>query len=508
MSLHGPFGPERAPVYIKCKIDVPLGYPGKEPVWATVESTAGISDESVLQAISDLQLIAYAYQERQRHSLEAILRYLLGEQNCDDVLALLRAQPDQADFELDPHLELTSSDEDDGDEQYVNSQVAGLESSEGTLAVSNAQYNVPLPKACGALWADDGRLVCFFPPKEEKRFSSLEPFSIQAGGWTSKNRRNIYEGFGRLQSRSTPTENTFSNHDTVESGDSDFEDSSQSSSGSSSSSGLGIAPLRLMPSIAWREGPQEAHRALSIDESQKSSGANAQTSSAVRSSKNFVSIHQCAELLPAKRRLAEKYVLESNPQCCLHNAALARENGELDLADIWDFVNLILKDEVPLERVPVISVDEPILLIARRTLSPLRSRDSAVDLTYDSDNDEVQTSIKGRVYWGSHPFGRRWLVDALCVPNRILQGLANLYLGSSTSRSWPTSRCSRCSHVFCSNRFMLSQRCPVMIQQKLTGVSTRDCTSPIHLPLQTATFQASKSLQACCCPRLQSLPFL
>ena len=415
VSLHGPFGSEKASVYIRCKIDVPIGYPDEEPVWPIIESTAGTSDEYILRAMSDLQNVAQAYQERHRHSLEAVLRYLLGEQSCDESLALLRMQSDHAELEPDQQLELSSSDEEDGEDEYTNNHVHGLESSEGILAVSNAQYNVPLPKACGALWADDGRLVCFFPPKDEKRYSLIEPLGVNDGGWNFKNHNTLFEGFGRMQSRSNTTGRTLSNPETIESGDSDFEDSSRSSSGSSSSSNFGMmAPLKLIPSIAWREGPPEAHHVLSADESQKSSGANARTTSASRISKNYISIRQCSNLLPSKRHLAEAYSLETNSQCCLHNATVARENGELDLADTWDFVNLILKDEVPLEQAHIGSQHEPILMIARRTLSPLRAKDSAIDLSYDEDSHQ---KIKGRTYWGSHPFGRRWLVDSLWVPH-------------------------------------------------------------------------------------------
>lgn len=413
VSLHGPFGVERASVYVKCRIDIPLGYPNEEPAWATIESTAGLNDESALQAISDLQLVAYAYQERQRHSLEALLRYLLGEQSRNEILDMLKAQPDQSNFEVDPLVEFTSSDEEDGDEQYAGKQIPGMDSSDGMLAVSNAQYNVPLPKACGALWADDGRLVCFFPPKEERPPSFLQPFSIKAGRWTAKDRRNMFEGFGRLRTRPADSDRTSSISETIESGDSDYDESSHSSSDSSSSSGFGMPPLKLMPSIAWREGPLDAHHALSVDESQKSSGAIAQTVSAVRSSKNFVSIHQYAELLPAKRHLAEEYALESSTKTCMHNAAVARKFGELDLADVWDFLSLILDEKVPLQNASMSLSQEPILVIARRTISPLRHRDSAVDLSYDSQDEGLQTIAKGPVYWGTHPFGRRWLVDAL-----------------------------------------------------------------------------------------------
>lgn len=379
-----------------------------------MESTAGTDDETIMQVTSDLQLISLAYQKRQKHSLEAILRYLLGELSCTESLALLEASPDQPGLDLGSRLDLTSSDEDDDDDdQYakVENQAPGLDSSNGMVAASNAQYNVPLRKACGAVWADDGRLVCFFPPKEEKPFAFLDSYSNKASTWDSKHLKNMFGGFGRLQNTFPTTQRTSFDLEAIETGDSDYE-SSRSSSDASSSNDVEMTSLTMMPSMAWREG---TNRALSVDESQMSSGGNRQSKSATEGSRNFVSIHECAELLPAKRSLAEEYTLGSNAQCCLHNAGVARKHRELDLADIWDFVGLLLKDEVPLEMIQASSKPEQILVIARRTLSPLRSRDSAVDLSYDFYQDEHSPGFKGRIYWGSHPFGRRWFVNALYV---------------------------------------------------------------------------------------------
>lgn len=343
-----------------------------------------MSDEIILQITSDLQIIADAYRDRQRHSLEAILRYLLREQTRDECLLLLRALPATFSLEFDQRTELSSSDEEDEvGHQYAGIQAPRLESSDGMLADTKAQYNVPLPNACGARWANDGRLVCFSPPKPKKGPSFLQSLSFQGSQWTSRNRSSMFDGFGRLQGGSPVTKRTSSDLETIESGDSDFDDSSQSSSGSSSSSDVGVSHLKWMPSIAWREALQSSKHALSVDESQKSSGVNGQSRSATRSSKNFVSIQDCAELLPAKRSLAERYSLDNGAQYCLHNAAVARKLGELDLADVWDFVNLIINEEVPLERAKVGSKNESILLIARRTISPLWSKDSAIDLSYD-----------------------------------------------------------------------------------------------------------------------------
>ncbi|KAL8659986.1 MAG: hypothetical protein Q9226_000149 [Calogaya cf. arnoldii] len=415
LSLHGPWGPGRASVFVKCSIEVPLEYPHEESPWVAIASTAGMSDEAILHATSEVQLIAQAYQERHRHSLEAILRYLLGEQSYNDTLGLLQIVTDRPGLGLDGQDGFSSSDEDDeNDHQYASVQEPGWESSNVMVAVSNAQYNVPLPKACGALWADDGRLVCFFPPKQDRPPSFLQPLSLKSGEWTSKNRRNILEGFGRLQSGSSLSRMTPSNVGTIESGDSDFDDSLDStSSDTSSSNGNRSSHLRLMPSMAWREGVQESTQALSVDESQRSDRPNEPAKSKRGNSKNFVSVHDRAQLLPSKRTLAADYQLDRTSECCVHNAAVARKHGELELADTWEFLNLILQDEVPLEPIHISTRPDPIMVIARRAISPLRQKDSAIDLSYDADEDEQRNLLKGPVYWGAHPFGSRWLVEAL-----------------------------------------------------------------------------------------------
>ncbi|KAI4197721.1 MAG: hypothetical protein LQ350_005739 [Teloschistes chrysophthalmus] len=414
ISLHSHWGPEKVSTYLKCRVEIPLGYPTDAPPYPNVESTAGLGDETILQITSELQIIGDAFRDRKRHSLEAMLRYLLQEQSCEECLSLLRAIPETSVLGADQLGDISSSDdEDEAEQQYAGIQAPGLDSSDGMLAGAKAQYNVPLPKACGALWAENGRLVCFFPPKSDKAPSLIRPLSGKTIEWSPKDRRSIFGGFGRFGSASPDTRQAFSDLETIYSGDSDFDETSQSSSGSSSSGDVGVSQMKWMPSIAWRDTLQGSKYAGSIDESQKSSGANERTRSSTRSSKNFISLHDCAEILPAKRQLAVQYALGSETMSCLHNAAVARNCGELDLADVWDFVNLIIKDEVPLDRTAVTGVRDSILVVARRSIAPLRLKDSAIDLSYDSPDDELRTKPKGRIHWGAHPFGRQWLVDAL-----------------------------------------------------------------------------------------------
>ncbi|KAL8661992.1 MAG: hypothetical protein Q9202_005118 [Teloschistes flavicans] len=441
ISLHSSWGPEKISTYLKCKVEIPLGYPTEAPPYPDVESTAGLGDETILQITSDLQVIGDAYRERQRHSLEAMLRYLLQEQSCKDCLSVLRAMPENSGLGPDQLENLSSSDdEDEAEQHYAGIRAPGLDSSDGMLSGAKAQYSVPLPKACGALWADNGRLVCFFPPKPDKAPSLLRPLNSKTIEWSLKDRRSIFGGFGRFGSASPDTRQTSSDLETIHSGDSDFDDSSQSSSGSSSSGDVGVSQVKWMPSIAWRDALQGSKHAVSIDESQKSSGANERTQSSTRNSKNFVSLHDCAELLPAKRQLAVRYALGSDAASCLHNAAVARECGDLDLADVWDFINLIVKDQVPLDRTTVTGGRESILVVARRSIAPLRWKDSAIDLSYDSPDDEHRTKPKGRIHWGAHPFGRQWLVNALFDHFERLADVQMLAMLSCALQSPPNSK--------------------------------------------------------------------
>ena len=436
VSLSGPWGPSKASTYTKCRIEIPANYPTEEPPSASLDRTAVLDEEVAFEITDDLHTIAAAYQKRHRHSLEAMLRYLLGEQTCEESLTLLKARPDSSAIEIDQQAESSSSDEDDDNEgKLINNQGRGLGSSDGLLAVSNAQYNVPLPKNCGAFWAGNGRLICFFPPKEPKVSSLIGPLNLKAG--ERRAHRNIFENFGRLHGGSPVAKKTPSIPSTIESGDSDFDDSSLSSNSSSFSGGTGLPRLNLMPSIVWRAGTRDQQHTVSIDES---SGPNGQAKSALQASRNYISIHDFADLLPAKYHLAKEYILGKDEKCCLHNAKVARQHGHDELADVWSLVDLILRNEVPLDRVHISHIGEPVSLIARRIVSPLNAKDSAIDLSYDSMEEDYHATVKGQIKWGGHPFGEHWLIDALFeyfeqqADVQMLAMLAHI-LGSRSSNS-------------------------------------------------------------------------
>ncbi|KAK4695467.1 SEA/GATOR complex protein SEA3/WDR59, partial [Lecanoromycetidae sp. Uapishka_2] len=413
VSLNGPWGPEKGSTYIKAIIVFPSLYPDAAPPSVCLENTASIDESVESTVLTDLKVITNGFVSRQRSSLEPVLRYLLGEQSVEESLLWLEKRHESVDLDPAQDLDLSSSDEDDDPlGSYSALQANVLEVSDPQIAVSNAQYNVPLPKACGALWADNGRLVCFFPPKPEKEPSLLD-MSLKSVERASRYRKTIFEGFGRLQSASRRQKRAASTLETIESGDSDLEDSLSSSSSSSSSNETGLVRHHFMPSMAWRGDSSDLPTGATIDESQKSSDDSKHGKSAISKGTNFVSIHDLSDLLPATLRLARKYSIGTGTTDLSHNAQVAKEEGDLDLADVWSFVDLLLQHKVPLELMQCPPSNQSIAVIARRAVSSLKNKDSAIDLSFDAEEDRSTATVLASVKWGSHPFGRWRFVDCL-----------------------------------------------------------------------------------------------
>ena len=418
ISLSGPWGPKKSFTYLKARIDFQTSYPISAAPTLTLEQTASLRNETTDQIYMEVRSIASNFMSHQRSSLEAILQYLLGERNLEECLLWLKKRQESVDLESTQGLDLSSSDEEDESlGRYAGEQGEGMEASDSIVAVSNAQYNVPLPKVCGAFWADDGRLICFFPKKQGTE-SSLLDWSIRTSDRSSGSRKNVFEDFGRLHTDSARQKRGTSTLETIESGDSDpgysSAYSSSSSSSSSSSDDMGLPRHHFMPSMAWRGGNMfEAHRGLAFEDSQKSSGDTGAAKSTVMGSGNYVAIHDLTDLLPAKKHLAQAYTIHDGSSGCAHNARIARESKNPDLADVWTFVELIIKEDVPLRSKIIPESNAPVMVVARRTASELKPKDSAIDLSFDIAHENNKPSQRGSVKWGNHPLGRRWFVDSL-----------------------------------------------------------------------------------------------
>ena len=417
VSLSGPWGSKKSFTYLKARIDFPASYPISAAPTLTLEQTASLKKETTDQIYMEAKSIASSFMSHQRCSLETMLQYLLGERNLEECLLWLKKRQESVDLDSTQDLDLSSSDEEDESlGRYAGEQGEDLEAIGSIVAVSNAQYNVPRPKVCGAFWAGDGRLVCFFPRKQGTE-SSLFDLSIRTSDRSSGSRKNIFEDFGRLYTDSVRQKRGTSTLETIESGDSDpgysSAYSSSSSSSSSSSDDMGLPRHHFMPSMAWRGDIFEAHRGLAFEDSQKSSGDTGAAKSTVMGSGNYVAIHDLTDLLPAKKHLAQAYTIHDGSNGCARNARIARESGDLDLANIWTFVESIIQEDVPLQSKVIPESNAPVMVVAHRAASELKQKDSAIDLSFDTAQENKELNLRGSVKWGNHPLGRRWFVDSL-----------------------------------------------------------------------------------------------
>ncbi|KAI9674596.1 MAG: hypothetical protein M1829_003678 [Trizodia sp. TS-e1964] len=421
MAMDGPWGADGKIIYVKVDVNFPTDYPESSSPLLKVEKTTSLSNETLNKLIKELQIIADAYLSKKKGSLEAILHYLLGERSLEDITTLLAQQDDDDyDYHMNERLGASSSEDDDdiGDASGFLSQDMEI-SSIGFLASTNRNANVPLPKACGAVWAQNGKLVCFFPPKEEEPKSVLADLYLKERARGSKSLK-IFGAFGRLGVNLTGNKNKISSIEgVIEEGyvsDDDLFTSSSSSASSSIDDGTLPTYLRRI----WRNPLRRTtrhSRPHSVDRSQRSGGTGTNLESARNvptKPKTIISIHVLDDLIPSKKYLAEEYAIYGDgPEICEHNAKVARNHGANELADVWELARLILYNEVPLETLEQSLRKEPVLIIARQVVERGRRRDSGLDLAFDTQTSRPNPSPCGRVKWGKHPFGSVWLIKAL-----------------------------------------------------------------------------------------------
>lgn len=409
ISLPGPWGPGNTSTWVRVKIGFPAGYPNTAAAVASIEKTTSVPNEVLHQILSDVDSLASAFLTIRRSSLETILRYLLGEQSLDEVLQALQKYKG-SDNLVSTQDEQDSSDDDESPSGYGQQQSNSIESIDPLALVNNAQYNVPLPKACGALWAGNGTLVCFFPAKLEKEPSILD----QNLKISPRNRSAILEGFGRLHEEVERRKYPTSMLETIEVGDTEFDDCETSSSGSSSyANGNDLPHNHFMPTMAWSGSGLDMFQKVALDESQKSIGENGTAISTSHKTSMFISLHNLSDLLPSKQSLANQYELGDTHLQAAHNASVARSYGYPDIADVWCLIEVILQDKVPVQLLQHPSGNGSIIAIARSALSLLRDKDAGIESYVETNVEDEAPFFFNRVSWGSHPFGRAWIVDAL-----------------------------------------------------------------------------------------------
>lgn len=401
ISLNGPWSVDVDSLFLRVDIKFPVSYPKSAIPTFSCQKTTGVTDELAGRITAELRTIAETYMSRKRGCLEGVVRYLLGESTLEESIAwILGETTDNLKSPINGELEGESSDED----EVGMSQSQELGMSSELLRPVNANVMVPMAKACGALWANDGRLICFFPPKKDKSIALFDNLGLREMNRFSRTDK-VFEGFGRIQTNS-PGPRMTGTITSTDDGASDYSDDScsETSSSSGSSDILSGLPARFQPRQTWRSaGSLGIHRIRSTDNSQRSTAGAATTAKSYDTPNNIVSIHDLSDLLPVKRELASKYrICGKGTEVCAHNAAVALDAGCYELAQIWGLIKLILH----VRRKPQSLFESKLGLRHPPT--------QTVDPTELLGNHGLYQDLAGSVIrWGDHPMGSHWLVPAL-----------------------------------------------------------------------------------------------
>lgn len=412
LSLSGPWGPEDVLVHLKTTVYFPTDYPDGGAPYFAIEKTSSISDAAFTKLKVELKTLCEAYSSIGRGCLEAILCYLLGEQTLlGSIQWITESKPLDASEDL--RIDESSSDEEDDviGVPYGELNMSNCRPGLINPVISNA--NVPLPKGCGAIWSQDGRLVCFFPAKEELKSSieRLDPTLVDK----HSNTLDMFEGFGRLHVQ--PLQSNRRRLRSISVGSSDSSESSDFSSFSGSSDAASDFNPSFRAGLPWggTSNRTKPIRSLdrSVDHSNRSASKPLLKIDALKP-KTIVSIQTQAHVVPSSKALAEEYwVFGSGPSVCSHNAEVAQKHGFHDICDAWKLVELILCNEVPLSIWHQAHSAEEILVLARGALVHIKRKDSGIDLAFDRPPDVVNAKLRGHVKWGQHPFAGSWLIDVL-----------------------------------------------------------------------------------------------
>lgn len=310
--------------------------------------------------------------------------------SLDDSVLELPPLPDS--FTGTPlHAVGTEDDDDSDDETFAD----GLQHS-GTFLPGG--INVPLPKACGALFAPNGQLLTFFPPKVQqaqtrKREDSFVPVEPRKRSKKVDRSIRLFPSFGNLggdvQLYMDDSDSTYSE---------DYEKRSEI--------GAVWPDFQLQPSSfpsqqSWNAQVSPAM----LDHTSKQPRIKVNISVYELEIVSF-GVHVQQGLAQAYRLLREDS--ESAADVCSHNAQAAEKSGLKDIARVWRLFGMLMDDKVPLRALPSFDGDVEVLVIAKQAIS-LWDDASAVGALPVNDHDGAFAHLR----WGGHPFGKNWLIRSI-----------------------------------------------------------------------------------------------
>lgn len=447
-SLNGPWGADNASIFFKVKVDIPVGYPKSKAPKFSIEKTALMPSSTHKKVESETQKLAQRFMERKQNCLDFAFTYLLGDVDLESSISFFKNVKDFDDDDIDGLADESSSEDEDsgmagGGSASMSQELTSSVVADNSLAPTNRVPIPPPPRLCGARFSHDGRLVCFFPTKEEKAkalFTSPEGMKERAKG------EPFFPGFGRMIPES-PMRNKYPDDTSATEDQSDSDES-----GGSSTSSTDSESMSMHKSSLWYHPGRSLGKTWSGTRSIRSSGGGTGVGTGTgtgtnkkRAAKprNVVSVHDIRNDLPSKKEFAQEYLIFGDGgEVCSHNARVAEKYGRSDLVDIWNYAGLLLRKGIPLELVNPDRGQDSVLVIARDVMARLHGAETTDDASgsgsvssFGGDSDE--TGLAGRAKWGTHPLATEFVRDMLAYFEQLadVQMLAMLscIFGESTA---------------------------------------------------------------------------
>lgn len=415
-SLNGPWGAGGETIFMKVRIDLPEAYPTLAAPHFMIEKTSFLPEETRQRLTREIHQLADRFLSRKQNCLEVAFTYLLGEIDLESSTTFFKNVRDLDDGIGGMAGESSSSEEDEdipaGGSATMSQELPPPIENDSALAPTSRLAVPPPPRTCGARFSLDGRLVCFFPTKEEKARALLS--STLEGQKERPKGEPFFAGFGRLTFE-TPQRHKQAPDEASADNDSDSDDPLDSSSSSSDSESM-IHKMSL-----WYRPSRQLRKTWSEDRSVRSSGGGTGTGIGTGTGtitsrrkqgrpRSLTSIHDFRWVLPSKRELAREYaIFGDGGDVCEHNAAIAKKYGYTDIADVWHYLVLLLRKGIPLEILDHQDTRRSSILVIARDVVARCAEDSDAWAQY-KELPEGQC-LEGRVKWGEHPLAQGFISD-------------------------------------------------------------------------------------------------
>ncbi|KHJ32975.1 putative wd repeat protein [Erysiphe necator] len=402
VSVNGPWAEDAGLVHIKLTVLFPEYYPEMESPEFHIEKTSLITSSTHAKLLKDVQHIAESFSAHGQGCLEKIFRYLVGELDYEASIFLNDIRI--LDEDNSPFDESSSDDENN----FPASAFTEL------LHVSN-NANVPLPRLCGAVFSNNGTLVCFFQMNDKVK--SLLATCIASNEICSKERPH-FDRFGRLQNNPLSFGQKGRSLNIAFEGRSDSELSDESeSSNSCDLQTQYVRPLFLRNLGDSTFGPFKYGPATSelhpSNGTMTGNGTGTGIESWTARPKSKLVLYSLEKMLPSKIELAKDYIIFGEiSKVCEYNAAVSDRHGFRELADLWRIIAIILCDDFSLKEFCDDISTKDLKII--RQHSSFKNMENLVKQSQSSNELTYSTwslSFLRRMRWGTHPLARQFIQD-------------------------------------------------------------------------------------------------